>query len=204
MNLQQRFVRLATDAVVRRPRLWAAFRGPVRRVFDAVAARWTATRRPGYLAAYEAGLDAVSPTPTRVLDVGTGTGLGALAAARRFPAAEVVGIDISTGMLAAARREVPAALASRLRFEDADAARLPYADASFDLVAMNNMIPFFAELARVTAAGGSVVIAFSSGPETPIYVAPERLRSELARRGFSGFRDVATGRGIALVAQKGR
>ena len=30
------------------------------------------------------------------------------------------------------------------------------------------MIPFFAELARVTAPGGAVVIALVSGPSTPI------------------------------------
>ena len=38
------------------------------------------------------------------------------------------------------------------------------------------MIPFFDELARVTAPGGYVVFSFSTGPETPIWVSSERLR----------------------------
>ena len=57
-----------------------------------------------------------------------------------------------------------------MRFEAADAEQLPYPDGSFDLVSLANMIPFFEELARVTAPGGAVVFSFSAGPETPIYV----------------------------------
>ena len=37
-----------------------------------------------------------------------------------------------------------------------DASALPYESAAFDLVTLNNMIPFFDELARVTAPGGYV------------------------------------------------
>ena len=204
MNLQQRFVRLATDVVVRRPALWAGFRGPLRRIFDAVAVRWTETRRPDYLAAYEAALDTLGTAPRRVLDVGTGPGLGARLGARRFPEADGVGVDISTRMLAEARRGLPGALAERVRFEEGDAARLPYADGSFDLVTMNNMIPFFDELARVVAPGGALAIAFSSGAQTPIYVPFERLRRELSRRGFPDVRELVTARGTAVVARKGR
>jgi hypothetical protein len=65
------------------------------------------------------------------------------------------------------------------------------------------MIPFFDELARVLAAGGQAVFAFSLGPETPIYVPPERLKQELARRGFTDFAEFAAGKGTALLARKG-
>ena len=51
------------------------------------------------------------------------------------------------------------------------------------------MIPFFDELARVTAPGGHVVFSFSAGPETPIWVPPERLRRELGAHGFTEFAD---------------
>ena len=64
------------------------------------------------------------------------------------------------------------------------------------------MIPFFDELARVTAPGGAVVFSFSAGPETPIYVPPEVLRKELEARGFMDFADFAAGSGTALVARK--
>jgi hypothetical protein len=40
------------------------------------------------------------------------------------------------------------------------------------------------------------------GPETPIWVAPERLLSELSRRGFSEFADFQVGPGTAFLARK--
>jgi SAM-dependent methyltransferase len=64
------------------------------------------------------------------------------------------------------------------------------------------MIPFFDELARVLAPGGWALFSFSVGPETPIWVAPERLLSELSRRGFSEFADFQAGPGTALLARK--
>jgi hypothetical protein len=64
------------------------------------------------------------------------------------------------------------------------------------------MIPFFGELARVVAPGGTVVVAFSAGAGTPIYVSPDRLRRELGRRGFVDFEELDAARGTALVARK--
>ena len=104
-------------------------------------------------------------------------------------------------MLAEARDRTPPELADRVRFDEADAERLPYPDASFDLVSLANMIPFFDELARVTAPGGTVVFSFSVGAETPIYVPSEVLRRELSKRGFTDFADFAAGAGTALTAR---
>ena len=70
------------------------------------------------------------------------------------------------------------------RYEVADAAQLPFADGSFELVTLNNMIPFFDEVARVTAPGGHVAVAFALGAATPIYVPLERVRRELERARF--------------------
>jgi ubiquinone/menaquinone biosynthesis C-methylase UbiE len=197
-QLARRFARLATDAVVRRPALWRLFRAPLRYQFDKLARGWDGRRSPARVEAYEAALAAL-PVPGRALDLGTGTGDGAFALARRFPEAEIVGVDLSPAMVAEARRKAPE-LGSRVRFEVADASRLPFADGEFDLVAMNNMIPFFDELARVLAPGGRAVLAFSSGAQTPIYVEPDRLRNELTRRGFAEFADFSTGGGTALAA----
>ena len=200
-ELGKRFARIATDAVVRRPALWRLFRAPLRRQFDYLAAGWDDRRSPGRIEAYEAAVAALPAVPRRALDLGTGTGDGALALARRFPDAEVVGVDLSPGMVAEARRKTPEELAARVRFEVADAARLPFREDEFDLVAMNNMIPFFDELARVLAPGGRAVFAYSAGAQTPIYVPPDRLRSELARRGFAEFADFSVGSGTALAAK---
>jgi ubiquinone/menaquinone biosynthesis C-methylase UbiE len=192
----QRFARFVTDVVVRAPFLWRVFRGRLTRSFDALAPEWDATRvSRDRLVAMIAALDAVGP-PTRALDVGTGTGAVARLLSERWPSAEVTGVDVSPGMVAEARRLGPE------RYDVGDASALPYDDAAFDLVTLNNMIPFFDELARVTAAGGYVAIAYSMGSKTPIWVPLERVRDELQRRGFLHIADFEAGGGVALLARR--
>ena len=198
----RKFARLVTVVVTRFPGLWPVFRRLVGKQFDTLAPRWEQIVSPEHLEPYLAALESLDP-PSHALDLGTGTGRGALAIARRFPDAEVVGADLAAGMIEEARRQTPRELAGRVRFDVADASRLPYGDWSFDLVAHLNMIPFFDELARVLAPGGSVLLAFSSGAGTPIYVPPERIRAELGGRGFAQFTDFAAGNGTAMVARKG-
>jgi ubiquinone/menaquinone biosynthesis C-methylase UbiE len=202
VNLGQRFARLATDVVVRRPSLWRLFRPLVRRQFDRIAPTWDQMRSEGAFAPYEAAIAALETPPRRAVDLGTGTGRGAFAIAKRFPDAEVIGVDIAEDMLAQARSRTPPDLAGRVRFEAADGANLPYADGAFDLVGLGNMIPFFDELARITAPDGAVVVSFSAGPQTPIYVPTERVRGELERRGFADFAEFSVGQGTALLARK--
>ena len=174
----------------------------MRRQFDTLAPRWDTMRDQAHLASHERALEAVEGSPGHILDLGTGTGTAALAAARRFPEAEVVGVDLAEDMLAEARKLTPPELGDRVRFERADAERLSYPDGSFDLVSLANMIPFFEELARVTAPAGAVVFSFSAGPETPIYVPPEVLRARLSEQGFAEFAEFAAGNGTALSARK--
>jgi SAM-dependent methyltransferase len=201
--LGRRFARVTTNAVVARPRLWRGFRWLTRAQFDRLAPVWDSMRRPEAFAALERALDALPAAPKRVLDLGTGTGLAAFAAARRFPEAEVVGVDLAPGMIEQARRNTPPELVERVRFEQADAARLPFDEGAFDLVQLANMIPFFDELARVATPGGHLVLSFSAGPETPIWVPPERLRRELDGHGFTDFADFEAEGGTALLARKG-
>lgn len=197
----QRFARLVTDAVVRRPAVWRLARLPLRRMFDGLAPTWDTRIGPHHLSALELAL-ADLPAPTHVLDLGTGTGVVARALAERYPEAEVVGIDLSPGMIDEARRQLPAELSGRLRFEVGDASALSSPDGGFELVVLSNMIPFAGELARVTAPGGTLVLSFSRGAETPIYVAPERLREELGRRGFAEFAEFSAEPATALRATR--
>jgi SAM-dependent methyltransferase len=205
VNLQtvgRKWARLTTNLVVRQPWLWKVLRGPLRFQFDRLAPNWDAMRTGWAYAPYEAALERVD-TPRRALDLGTGTGGAAFALARRFPEAEVVGVDVSRAMIEQARSRLPEDLGPRVRLEVADASKLPYEDGWFDFVGLSNMIPFFDELERVTAPGGSLVIAFSGGAETPIYVPFDRLREELGRRGFTDFAEISTDPGTALLARKG-
>jgi SAM-dependent methyltransferase len=195
----QRFARFVTDVVVRWPALWRILRRPMRTQFDKLAPAWEGIRMPDTLAPVEAGLDRVTSPPDRVLDLGTGTGAVARLVAERFPDAEIVGADMATQMIEEARRVTDS---SRITYQVADAQKLPFADGAFDLVTLGNMIPFFGELARVVKPGGRVLIAYSAGDETPIYVPNDRLRAELGRRGFAEFAELSAGRGTSLLAVK--
>jgi ubiquinone/menaquinone biosynthesis C-methylase UbiE len=186
-----------TDVVVRQPLLWRLFRRRLRSVFDTIAPTWETRIGPHHLAALDLALAELA-APARALDVGTGTGIAAKAVAARFPEAEVAAVDLSPAMIAEAESRLPPELAGRVSYQVADAAALPFETAAFELVTLANMIPFFDELARVTAPGGAVVLSFSRGNDTPIYVSPERLRRELGRRGFAQFADFAAGPATAL------
>lgn len=197
MTWSQRFARLVTSLVVRVPALWPLLRPALTRIFDRIAPQWDEIGSAERLLAFEAALERVPGEPAHALDLGTGTGAGAIAIARRWPDADVLGVDVSTGMIAEARRNAP-----ELRFEVADARRLDLPDGAFELVAMNNVIPFFDELGRIVAPGGHLVVAFSRGPQTPIYVEPRRLRGGLERAGFEVVEELAADPGTAIVARR--
>jgi SAM-dependent methyltransferase len=199
----KRFARLATRAVVARPSLWRLFRSPIRRQFGRLAPVWETRIGPEGLLPLEAALERLETPPRRVLDLGTGTGKAARAVAERFPQAEVVGVDLAPEMVAEATRLLPAELQEHVAFEAADGANLPYEDGAFDLVVLQNAIPFFEELARVTAPGGTVVFAFSRGADTPIWVPPDTLRAHFEKLGFDRFQELAAGTGVAFLAARG-
>jgi ubiquinone/menaquinone biosynthesis C-methylase UbiE len=197
MTAGQRFVRFVTDVVVRVPFAWRLFRGPMTRSFDKLAPTWEARISDERLAPMKVALGALAEPPATVLDLGTGTGRVARLVAEVWPQAKVVGADVSPGMIDEARR-----LGGDVHYDVADATALPYPDDAFELVTLSNMIPFFDELARVTAPGGNVIVAFTMGDRTPIYVPFSRVRSELERRGFSHVADFDAGTGTALLAKK--
>jgi len=198
---QQRVARMVTDAVVRRPALWRLLRGRMRTMFDELAPTWQTRIGPHHVGALSLALAEVE-APSRALDVGTGTGVAAQTVARRFPDAEVDAVDLAPAMVAEAKALLPAELVPRVRFQVGDASELPFDDGAFELVTLENMIPFFDELARVTAVGGAIVVSFSRGDETPIYVPADRLRRELGRRGFTQFADFSAGPATALLARR--
>jgi SAM-dependent methyltransferase len=108
--------------------------------------------------------EAVDVRPAeRLLDVATGNGNAALAAARRY--AEVTGVDYVPTLLARGRARA-AAENLPIQFREADAEELPFADRSFDVVLSTFGVMFAPdqeraarELVRVTRSGGRIGLA---------------------------------------------
>jgi SAM-dependent methyltransferase len=109
----------------------------------------------------------------RVLDVAAGTGTSAIFLAERF-GCEVVGIDYGRDSVALANAAASeAGLASRVRFEQGDAERLPFEANNFDAVICEcafctfpNKTTAAAEIARVLRPGGRLGLSdlTRSGP----------------------------------------
>jgi ubiquinone/menaquinone biosynthesis C-methylase UbiE len=107
------------------------------------------------------------PLGATVLDLGCGAGLDSLlAAAKTGPLGKVIGVDFSASMLDRARRGASEAGLQNIECRQADAERLPLADASIDVALVNgifNLNPqrdaIFHELARVVRSGGVVYAA---------------------------------------------
>jgi SAM-dependent methyltransferase len=103
----------------------------------------------------------------RVLDLGSGAGTDSLVAAQMVGEdGSVTGIDMTPQMLAKARAAAAAMGATNVEFVEAEAERLPFPDASFDVVISNGVIDLipdkdavFAELHRVLKPGGRIQIA---------------------------------------------
>lgn len=98
----------------------------------------------------------------RVADVGCGAGWSAIAVARAFPRADVIGFDVDEASVADARRNADGA---RVRFEVRDAAAIGETG-QFDLVlvleALHDMarpVDVLQSLRQVLAPGGSVLVA---------------------------------------------
>jgi demethylmenaquinone methyltransferase/2-methoxy-6-polyprenyl-1,4-benzoquinol methylase len=122
----------------------------------------------------ERAADLATLTPgDRALDVATGTGDLALELARRVgPAGEVVGSDFSEGMLEHARRKGSGA--ANVRFEQANALALPYADGEFAAATVGFGARNFSDLAqglremtRMVRPGGRVVVLEITTPTKP-------------------------------------
>jgi ubiquinone/menaquinone biosynthesis C-methylase UbiE len=160
------------------------------------------------------GLELCPPQPGwRVLDVGCGT--GAQLELYQQAGCAVAGIEASSAMTQVARRR----LGARAALELADASRMPFAPASFDLALASMMlheldeatrVAILDETARVLRPGGQLlVIDYHPGPlrvptgwlVRPFVLAAERLAGREHYRNHLAF--LAAGGMPALAAPRG-
>ena len=183
---------------------------PSAAVFD----RWSATYdRPGLqLFTYRPIHDAVLARidglePSMVVDLGCGTGQLTQRLIRGFPDANIVGVDLSDGMLTEAAVRLRQVGGDDQPLVRADALQLPFAPSSIDLVVCTESFHWYpdqaaalAELARVLNPGGRLLIASiatvtgagdrllrgatSAGGRTIRALPPHRMRKLLDRSGF--------------------
>ena len=116
-------------------------------------------------------LDLIRLKAGNVLDLGSGTGLASRLLAQRYKKAQIVQLDLSSGMLRESRTRSPRFF-SRQRYLCADAEMLPMADRSIDLVFSSLMLQWcndldavFAGAVRVLRPQGLFIFA-TLGPDT--------------------------------------
>jgi phosphatidylethanolamine/phosphatidyl-N-methylethanolamine N-methyltransferase len=104
----------------------------------------------------------IIPAGARVLELGAGTGLSFSAYPERT---DVTAIDLSSHMLAEARRKVERADWSHIKVQQMDATRLEFADESFDYVTAFHLVTvvpdhrrLLSEMVRVCKPNGTIVI----------------------------------------------
>lgn len=156
--------------------------------FDALTARYTSP-----LASRIVAMAGITPG-SRVLDVGCGTGVLTLLAARASGSGgRVVGVDLSEGMLSKAGAMAAAAgLEQQIEFVRSDAERLQFADQSFQAVVSLYALRHFPnpqqalrEMHRCCAAGGRALVAIGSAP--PLF-SLAGLKAATRRIGETGLR----------------
>lgn len=177
-------------------------RALARRRYGSLAARYDADviSQVGYFAPLQAALDRLPGPPGMMLDVSTGTGAVIGAVVRRFPTCRGVAVDLSPVMLSRALHNLRHA-GAHVRFASANAARLPFAPRTFDLVTVQNAFPVPRELVRVARPGGWIILSYSAGGPVISWIVRSIVR-QLQRLGCDAIdtQQVETGR--YFIAQR--
>lgn len=144
--------------------------------------------------------------PSTVIDLGCGTGRLTQQLIRTFPDATVVGVDFSVGMLTRAADRLGGSGGTAQALVRADAAQLPFAASSVDLVVCTESFHWYPdqagaldELARVLEDGGRLLIASIA----MVTVAGDRLLTRATGAGGRAIRAIPPRRMRGLLARSG-
>jgi ubiquinone/menaquinone biosynthesis C-methylase UbiE len=114
-----------------------------------------------YKASIIEGLENININPEKILDLGTGTGVTALLAAKKFPKAEVIGIDQSKNMVEISKKKAEKEGLHNIEFKIDNASDLSFNDDEFDLLVTSNAPIYLSEASRILRPGGNFLVAFS-------------------------------------------
>lgn len=139
-------------------------------------------------------------TPENILDVATGTGDVAFALSKLWPDANIIGLDLSEGMLSIARQKLDFRSEKHklnIEFKKGDSLSMEYPDEKFDLVTVaygvrnfEHPLKGYEEMLRVLRPGGVICVVELSQPTSwlplMIYKVYTRGLIPLAGRLISG------------------
>ena len=114
--------------------------------------------------------------PQHILDVATGTGDFAIDLYRKLQPQQVVGIDLSQGMLDVAREKIARrGLSDDITVQQGDCLALPFEDGSFDAVTVafgvrnfEHLLQGYKEMHRVLEPGGMLCVVELSTPRNRV------------------------------------
>ena len=114
--------------------------------------------------------------PQHILDVATGTGDFAIDLYRKLQPQQVIGIDLSQGMLDVAREKIARrGLSDAITVQQGDCLALPFEDGSFDAVTVafgvrnfEHLLQGYKEMHRVLEPGGILCVVELSTPRNRV------------------------------------
>lgn len=114
--------------------------------------------------------------PRRILDVATGTGDFAIGLYKKIKPKEVVGIDLSQGMLDVARKKIAKhGLGDVVKVQQGDCLELPFKDNEFDAVTVafgvrnfEHLLQGYQQMHRVLNPGGILCVVELSTPRNRV------------------------------------
>ncbi|ACK49096.1 Methyltransferase type 11 [Methylocella silvestris BL2] len=140
----------------------------------------------------------------KVVDVACGTGFDVIEMAKRFPAAEIFGVDRSEGLLGAARSRAQGL--GNVRFLQANADRLPLQTDAFDGARIDRALQHIEdpraslrEMVRVTRPGGRIVAAEPDWGTFVLYNGAGAASAKMSEVWLRSFRNPFVGRELGVM-----